>query len=104
MECATGFKNVTVNISNGLFFFERCSLPLEKDGALHLNKTWIPFTQECFEPSFVEIDPVVLEKNMKLWKVYANANDDDGQRTNFDQKTLLEPSAQVSLKDLTSRL
>ena len=38
MQCTKGFKNVTVNISNGLFFFERCSLPLENDGALHLKK------------------------------------------------------------------
>ena len=30
----------------------------------------IPFTQECFVPSLVEIGPVVLEKKMKMWKVY----------------------------------
>ena len=59
-------------------------------------------------PSLVEIGPVVLEKKMKMWKVYNdndnndNDNDDnddddnDGQRTNFDQKSSLEPSAQVS--------
>ena len=55
--------------------------------------------------SFVKIGPVVLEKKMKMWKVYDdndNDNDDnddddnDGQRTNFDQKSSLEPSAQVS--------
>ena len=36
---------------------------------------------------------------MKMWKVYDNNhndNDDDGQRTNFDKKNLLEPLAQVS--------
>ena len=41
--------------------------------------------------SLVEIGPVVLEKKMKMWKVYDNAKDkydnDDGQRTNFDQKS-----------------
>ena len=51
-------------------------------------------------PSLIEIGPVVLEKKMKMWKVYEdNDNDDnanDGQRTNFDQKSSLEPSAQVS--------
>ena len=54
-------------------------------------------------PSLVEISPVVLEK-MKMWKVYDNDNkendndnnNDDGQQTNFDQKSTLEPSAQVS--------
>ena len=45
----------------------------------------------------VEIGMVVLEK-MKMWKVSDNNNndDDDGQQTNFDQKSSLEPSAQVS--------
>ena len=36
-----------------------------------------------------------------MWKVYDNDaadDDDDGQRTNCDQKSLLEPSAQVSYK------
>ena len=45
-------------------------------------------------PSLDEIDLVVPEKNTKILKVY---NDDDGQRTNFDQKSTHEPSAQVSL-------
>ena len=54
-----------------------------------------PFIQECLELSFVEISPMVLEK-MKMWKDYNN--NDDGQWTNFDQKSSLEPSAQVSIK------
>ena len=48
---------------------------------------------------FDEIGPVVLEKKMKMWKVYDNNNnydDNDGQRTNLDQKSSLEPLAQVS--------
>ena len=55
-------------------------------------------------PSLVEIGSVVLEKKMKMLKVYnnnKNDNDDnnkDGQQTNFDQKSSLEPSAQVNLK------
>ena len=62
------------------------------------EETWIPSTQGCFVPSLVEIGPVVLEKKMKLWKVYDDDddNDNDGQRTKFDQKSSLEPSAQVS--------
>ena len=60
-------------------------------------------------PSLVEIGSVdmVLEKKMKMWKVYDDNDnndndynddndDNDGQRTNFDQKSSLEPSAQVS--------
>ena len=54
-------------------------------------------------PSLVEIGSVVLEKKMKMWKVYDNDDNDDGQRTNFDQKSSLEPSAQVSLKVVIDR-
>ena len=47
------------------------------------KKNWIPFTQRWFVPSLVEIDPVVLEKKMKMWKVNNDDedkdNDDDGQ-------------------------
>ena len=33
----------------------------------------------------------------EIWKVYDNDSDnDDGQRTNCDQKSSVEPSAQVS--------
>ena len=50
------------------------------------EQTWIPFTQGGIVLRLVEIGPVVLEKKMKMWKVYAkfkaNDNDDnDGQRT-----------------------
>ena len=72
-------------------------LPLERDGGPSFQQTWIPFTLGCFVPSLVEIGPVVLEKKIKMWKVYEN-NDDDRQRKNFDQKSSLEPSAQVSWK------
>ena len=51
-------------------------------------------------PSLVEIGPVVLEKKMKMWKVYDNndndntkdndVNDNVGQRTTFDQKSSSE--------------
>ena len=68
-----------------------------KKGGSSFEQIWIPFTQGYFVPSLVEIDPVVLEKKMKIWKVYANDYDDE-QTINFDRKSLLEPSAQVSLK------
>ena len=60
-------------------------------------------------PSLVEIGPVVLEKNMKMLKVYENNNDDEnddyeGQRTNVDQKSSLQPSTQVSLKQQDQKL
>ena len=46
------------------------------------EQTWIPYTQGCVVPRWVEIGPVVLEKKMKMWKVYDNDDDnDDGQQT-----------------------
>ena len=64
-----------------------------------IEQTCIPFTQRWFVPRLVENGPV--EKKMKMWKVYDidndnNDNNDDGQWTNVDQKSSLEPSAQVS--------
>ena len=52
-------------------------------------------------PSLFEIGPVVLEKKIKMWKVYDNDDDndnnyndnndnDDGQRKNFNQKSSKE--------------
>ena len=86
---------------NVFFLLIRNYLPLEKGVPLY-EQTWIPITQGHFVLSLVEIGLVVLEKKMKMWKVYNNFNDDDdhnnkdGQRTNWDQKSSLEPSAQVS--------
>ena len=41
------------------------------------EQTWIPLTQEWCVPSLVKIGPVVLEKKMKMWKVYRQT---DGQQ------------------------
>ena len=41
-------------------------LPLEKGGALHLNKLESPITQRCIVLSLVEIGPVFLETKMKM--------------------------------------
>ena len=41
--------------------------PLRKGCGPSFDLIWIPFTQGCFLPSLVEIDPVVLEK--KILKV-----------------------------------
>ena len=55
-------------------------LPLEKDWALYLNKLEFPAPMDAL----VGIGPVVMEKKMKMWKVYDN---EDGQQTNFDQES-----------------
>ena len=38
--------------------------PLENERGLSFEEIWIPFTQRCFVPSLVKIDPVVLEKKI----------------------------------------
>ena len=57
------------------------------------DKIWIPFTRECFVPSLVEISPVILEKKMKMWKVYDNYNDNDD-----DKGQIVIRKAQLSLR------
>ena len=47
-------------------------LPLKKGQGPSFEQNRIPFTQEYFVLSLVEIGPVVLEKKMKMWKVYDN--------------------------------
>ena len=84
-----------LNFVDSMYFRYFVIFPLGKG-------SWIPFTQGCFVFSLVEIGPVDLEKTMKMWKVYDNGdhNNDDRQRTNFDQKSWLEPLAQVSWKKM----
>ena len=81
-------KKIFFNLSMYFRYFVIIS-PWKRAGHL-FEQTWILFTQRCFVQSLVEIGIVVLEKKMKKWKVYVNndyGNDDnDGQRTNFDQK------------------
>ena len=38
--------------------------PIGKGLGPSFEQTWIPFTQGCFVPSLVEIDPMVLEKKI----------------------------------------
>ena len=57
-------------------------LPLEKCVTLYFNKTWIPFTEGCIVLNLVEIGPVVLEKKMKMWKVYDNVNNNANNNDN----------------------
>ena len=56
----------------------------------HLKKTWITFTQGGIVPSLVDIGPVVLEKKMKMWKVYDS--DDNNNDDNDDGQILIRKS------------
>ena len=55
--------------------------PLGKGRGPSFEQIWIPFTQGCFVPSLVEIGPVVLEKKMKMWKVYRQTDRQTDRRT-----------------------
>ena len=52
-----------------LFIISQLS-PLWEERGPSFEQMWIPFTQGYFVPSLFEIGPVVLEKKMKMWKVY----------------------------------
>ena len=73
LKLAQWFWRRFFNFVNVFSLFRNYS-PLEKGGALHLNKLtiimYIPSTQECFVPSFIEISSLILEKKSKMWKVY----------------------------------
>ena len=58
-----------LNIFNIILHF-RCYLPLEKGVALRLSST-----QGYLVQSLVEIGPVVMEKKLKMWKVYRQTDD-----------------------------
>ena len=88
--------------------FKRCQFIFSISQLSHLwersghsfEQTWIPFTQEYFVPSMVEIGPVVLEKKMKMWKVYKQTDGwTDLRRTTGDQKCSLELSAHFHFSD-----
>ena len=99
------FNFVNVHV----FSLFRSYLPLEKRGTLHLNKIEFPSPKDALCKVWLKLAQwfwrkrwkVVLEKRMKMWKDYDNANDNannnnNGQPTNFDQKSKLEPLALVS--------
>ena len=44
--------------------------PLGEERGPSFKQTWIPSIHGCFVPCLVEIGPVVLEKKLKMWKVY----------------------------------
>ena len=57
--------------------------PLEKDCGSSFQQIWILITLGCFVLSLVEIDPVVLEKKKKMWKVYNNDNNRQWTKLNW---------------------
>ena len=73
-----------------MYFLQfRNYLPLEKGGALYLNKLESPSPKDVL----CQFDPEVLEKKMKMWKLYdssdAKDDNDNGKQINFDQKAHL---------------
>ena len=63
--------------------------PLGKGWGPSFEQTWIYFTKECSVLSLAKIGPVALEEKKKIWKVYKDDDNNDGQPTNCDQNLLL---------------
>ena len=77
-----------------VFSLFRNYLALEKGVALYLNKLESPWPKNALCQVWYKVaHAVVLEKKMKIWKVYRQM---DGQRKKDDQKDWLKLSAQVS--------
>ena len=78
-----------IEIGPGFFYY----LSLEKSRALHLNKLISPSPEDGLCQVWLKVIP---EKTTNTWKVYANVNDkdnnndDDEQRTHFNQPCALE--------------
>ena len=84
--------------SNNTYNYILTLIKRRKKTRYYLNKM-NTLTQRCFVPSLVEIGPVVLEKKMKMWKVYRRKDrrtDGQRRRTTGAQKSSLELSAHVS--------
>ena len=52
-----------LNFVNAFLLFRNYP-PSKKGHGPSFEQTWAPFTQKCFEPSLVEISPLVLEKKI----------------------------------------
>ena len=49
-----------------VFLLFRYHITLESGVALSIEQIWIPFTEECFVPILIEIDPVFLWAQISL--------------------------------------
>ena len=93
--CTVVISNV--EILKRLFrFFATC---MSLFSPLHLNKC-----ESSSKWMFgVEIGPVVLEKKNKLLKAYINDDDDDGRRTNINQRSSLGPLALLIVRSYKNK-
>ena len=81
------------SISSMYFCYFVIISPWKRAGPFIFEQSWFPITQGCSVLSWSKLAEWFRGRR---WKFYDNKdNDDDGQRTNFDQKCSLEPSAQV---------
>ena len=81
----------SVVLEKKIFEFRQCIFaisllsPLGEGWGPSFEQTWICFTQGYFVPSLVEIGQVVLEKKMKMWKVYRQTDRQTDRR--MDRRT-----------------
>ena len=72
-----------------IFINSRLS-PLCEGRGPSFEQTWIPYTQGYmyFVPSLVEIGPVVLDKKMKMWKVFRQTDGRTDGRTDDGRQVI----------------
>ena len=76
-----------------VFSLFRNYLPLEKGRALFKKKTWINFTQE-----FGWNGPMVLEKKMKMWKVYRGTDARTDRQTDDGRQVIRKAHLSFQLR------
>ena len=92
LKLAQWFWRRFFNIFNIILLFHYY-LPLEKGVALYLNKLESPPPKDALCQIRLKLAQWLWRRR---WKCEVYDNDDDRQWTNFDQKSSLESSAQVS--------
>ena len=93
------FVQVWLKFDKRIFKFRQCIFAISLLSPLMKGATLrIFFAQECFVRSVVEIDPVVLEKKMKIWKLTDRWTyiQTDRRKLTGDRKSSLELSAKLS--------
>ena len=73
------------------YFQYNCNIsllsPLGEGRGPLFEQTWIPSTQGCFVRCLVEIGRVVLEKKLKLWKVYRRTDRQSDRQTTDNRRS-----------------
>ena len=88
---------ILLKISSMYYCYFVIISPWKREGPFLWRNT-NPHHPRMFLPSLVEIGPVVLEKKIKMWKIYDKDDNDHEQETIFTRKAHLSLSLRWSNK------